>query len=131
MFCLYCRALTLMSSILFISSFGSFVFLFQEKPSLFQTLHHQISSSFHYGLITSKAPFSEYHSYIFTCKVLLTRSLTPTVIRPAICITSPMYRVGYQNITYSHCQHICSMALQVTVLFLKAVNDHLHEEYVP
>lgn len=126
MFCLYSRALPLISS---------FYLLIQQFclsiPTLFQTLHQQIFSSFHYGLITSKAPFSEYHSYIFTWKVFLTRSLTSTVIRPAIRITSPMYRVGHQNIRCSHCQHICSMTLQVTVLFLKAVNNHLCEEYVP
>lgn len=73
--------------------------------------------------------FSEFLSYVFTYKVLLTRSVTSTVIRLADCITSLMYRLGYQNITYSHCQCFCSMTLQ-TPLFLKAANYHLHEKQI-
>lgn len=108
----------------------SFYFKPLPQSTFLQTLHQQTFFSFHYSLITSKASFSEYHSYILTWKMLLTRSPTSTVIRPAIRITSPMYRLGYQNIRCFHCQHICSMTLQVTVLFLKAVNTHLCEEYV-
>lgn len=69
-------------------------------------------------------------SYVFTCKVLLIRSVTSTVSRLANCITSLMCRLGYQNITYSHCQCFCCMTLQTTPLFLKAANYHLHEKQI-